>query len=359
MISYTNSASKLETVCESGTVTWTSPSNIALVKYWGKHGVQLPSNASLSFTLKKSITTMKVDWEYSESDSIELDFYFENERNDIFKSKIEKFLYSIIDIFPFLKKLKLTIYSENTFPHSAGIASSASSMSALALALCSVEKELFISELDDDNFLKKASYVARIGSGSACRSIYPTLASWGNHSSSELNSSDEFACEFTDYHKIFSTFKDSILIVDAGEKSVSSRAGHALMNDHPFSKVRFENANRSLSLLIKAMKIGDINAFGEIVEREALELHGLMMNSTPSFILMKPETLSIIDKVRAFRECSKLPLFFTLDAGPNVHLLYPAKDSIQIEEFISAELVPLLPTKKWIKDEVGQGPQKL
>ena len=157
---------------------------------------------------------------------------------------------------------------------------------------------------------------------------------------------------------IFSTFKDSILVVDAGEKSVSSRAGHALMNEHPFSKVRFENANNNLSKLIVAMKDGDLKTFGEIIESEALELHGLMMNSTPSFILMKPETLSIIDKVRAFREQTQHALYFTLDAGPNVHLLYPANISSEVEAFIESELLQFLPTKSWIKDEVGLGPEK-
>jgi len=93
--------------------------------------------------------------------------------------KISEFFISITSIFPFLLQLNFKIYSKNTFPHSAGIASSASGMSAIALCLCDIENQYFNSFATKEEFYKKASFVARLGSGSACRSIYGGIVTWG------------------------------------------------------------------------------------------------------------------------------------------------------------------------------------
>ena len=123
-----------------GEVAWRSPSNIALVKYWGKYGRQLPSNPSISFTLKNAHTNMRM--KYSSGNGA-VTLYFEGERNEQFEQRIKRYIKSINDIYPFLENVDLEIHSENSFPHSAGIASSASAMSALALCLCSIEKKVF------------------------------------------------------------------------------------------------------------------------------------------------------------------------------------------------------------------------
>jgi len=357
---YTNPKKILSSKCESGLVRWSSPSNIALVKYWGKHGRQLPSNSSVSFTLENARSTTSLSWNYKETNNnkISLKFFFEDEEKKSFADKIEKFLTSILEDFPFLTQLRLEIRSANSFPHSAGIASSASSMSALALCLCELETILFNLDVTEEEFLKKASYFARLGSGSACRSLYSNLVTWGEHNDERVHSDNEFAFPLKKYDPIFDSFRDSILIVDAGEKSVSSRAGHALMTTHPFAQVRFDNARKNMVELINAMELGDLSKFGEIVESEALELHGLMMNSTPSFILMKPNTLEIINKVRQFREETSLPLYFTLDAGPNVHLLYPDNIFDKVQSFIKTDLLKLTASGVSIEDKVGKGPRR-
>ena len=128
-----------------GQVAWTSPSNIALIKYWGKHGVQLPQNPSLSFTLNKALSRLTLSYEARSnlSTPFDLTFTYNGEEKPAFKERIEGFFKSVEDLFPFLRFLKIRIESSNTFPHSSGIASSASSMSALALCLCSVEDIVF------------------------------------------------------------------------------------------------------------------------------------------------------------------------------------------------------------------------
>ncbi len=338
-------------------VAWRSPSNIALVKYWGKRGIQLPQNPSLSFTLQSSVTDMEISFEPHKG--LEVEFYFEGKANVKFKDKIVHFLQSIENENPFLKNIFLKIASKNSFPHSTGIASSASSMSALALCLCSVEQEISGQKWHNELFLQKASFLSRLASGSACRSVYGGATVWGKTAALQ-GSSDEYAVPLPfDLHPIFQEFKDTILIVNASEKSVSSRAGHALMNYHPFAQVRYNQANKHLTELVAVLKSGDMENFIRIVESEALTLHGLMMNSTPSFILMQPNTLKIIELVRNFRQQTNIPVSFTLDAGPNVHLLYPANDAKKVQKWVKEEVAEFCEKKYYIHDCIGKGAEMI
>lgn len=339
-----------------GKTAWRSPSNIALVKYWGKYGRQLPANPSVSFTLKNAHTNMQMSYSKGSGKVV---LYFEGKRNESFEKRIAKFISSIEDIYPFLQQLDLEIHSENSFPHSAGIASSASAMSALALCLCSIEKNIFGTLHNEQEFLKKASYLARLASGSAARSVYPVLAQWGQHADT-YGSTNELAIDVhQEVDKVFYSFKNSILIASAKEKSVSSSAGHQLMENNPFAPVRYAQANSNLTRLMKAMKTADLETFIEIVEQEALTLHALMMTSTPSYILMRPATLTMIEKIRAFRLETSLPLCFTLDAGPNIHLLYPESITEKVQHFIQTELKQHCENGLIIEDEVGEGAVEL
>ena len=91
---------------------------------------------------------------------------------------------------------------------------------------------------------------------------------------------------------------------------------------------RYQQARQRLHQLLIALKKGDLDVFGNIAENEALTLHALMMTSSPSYLLMRPNTIKLIELVRDFRQNTKLPLYFSLDAGPNLHLLYPHNDQI-------------------------------
>jgi len=362
MLNYDNPKLIIETAkIEPGSIAWRSPSNIAIIKYWGKYGLQLPRNPSISFTLDNAHTDTTLEYapKTGADHGIDLDFYFEGKENEAFKVKVVKFLDSLHNIFPFLRQLKLTIRSTNSFPHSAGIASSASSMSALALCLCTLEDKLFGSLGNDIEFRKKASYIARLGSGSACRSIYATMGAWGE--TIEIpESSNEFAVSFeSELNDVFKTFHDDILIVSRDEKSVSSRAGHSLMDGNIYADNRYLQARQRMQSLLAALKTGDLDIFGRITEDEALTLHALMMCSNPSFILMRPNTLQLIEMVRDYRQRTKNPLYFSLDAGPNLHLLYPHSIQIEVQQFIKEELSPFCENGEWIEDKAGLGPLEL
>lgn len=335
-----------------GKVGWRSPSNIALVKYWGKRAHQIPENPSISLTLDASYTTTYCSYQSRQpSDGVLIEFLFEGKENKAFAKRIEKWLTSLLHDFLFLKKFKLIFESENSFPHSTGIASSASAMSAIALCLCEIEKQLGIVQED---FYRKASYIARLGSGSACRSIYGHAALWGK----TTNGFDEYAIPMSkSIDPIFHTFKDAILIVDQSPKSVSSSLGHSLMNDNAFAQPRYKQANDNLTELESAMAVGDLEKMGKIVESEALTLHAMMMLS--NFILLKPGSLAIIERVRAKRKEKTWPVYFTIDAGPNIHLLYPESISKKMTTFIEDELKQYCQDGRIIYDQVGAGPINL
>lgn len=195
-----------------GTVKWKSPSNIALVKYWGKYGRQLPSNPSISFTLSHAHTITEVQYKKSKQELAQpsVQFTFEGESKPAFEKKIVAYLASISEDLPLIKNFSFKIASSNSFPHSSGIASSASSMSALALCLLSIEQHIQENEIID---FRKASVLSRLGSGSASRSVFGPLAIWGDTTVSKA-SSNEYAIPFGEtFDPVFKDFHDDILIV--------------------------------------------------------------------------------------------------------------------------------------------------
>ncbi|NQY04671.1 MAG: diphosphomevalonate decarboxylase [Flavobacteriaceae bacterium] len=349
-----------ELFTKTGSVTWESPSNIALVKYWGKNPDQIPANPSISFTLNTCKTTTKLSYELLDvpSNKFEFELYFEGELKEDFKPKVVTFFQRIEAYVPFLKSYRFKIETSNSFPHSSGIASSASGMSALALCVMSLEQEIN-PDLTKQAFVQKASFLARLGSGSACRSIEGPLVCWGKHQ--EISgTTDLFGVSYPYLvHDNFKNYQDTILLVDKGEKQVSSTVGHGLMKGHPFAERRFEQAHENMSKLIQILKQGDLKNFIEIVESEALTLHAMMMTSLPYFILMKPNTLEIIQKIWKFRKESNTHICFTLDAGANVHILYPEQEKDVIMEFITKELVAYCQNEQYICDSIGNGADKL
>lgn len=310
-----------------------APSNIAFVKYWGKHGRQLPMNPSLSMTLSscKTVTQFEYAWGADSLDHSQT--LFEGDHSLSFHARLNRFLCSITDLYPELDQLSLKISSHNTFPHSAGIASSASAYGAIGLGLARIISEKRGRDFD---IYQEASIIARLGSGSASRSIKGPFVRWGIDDQNK--GSDHFAQAISSVHSSFNKLYDCILLVDSSEKSVSSSAGHELMNKHAFKDSRNKQANEHFQALLIAMESGDFEAFGEILEAEALTLHALMMSSNPSYILLHPNSLEIIARVRMFRGETHTPLYFTIDAGPNIHLIYPESAKLAAENFINSEL---------------------
>ena len=351
---------KAGTLPENGTTSWKAPSNIALVKYWGKRPGQLPTNPSVSFTLDTSATRTTVKYQRVSTPSGVPAFriYLDGSEAPHFADKISTFFERISVYQPFLGAYDLEIRTENTFPHSSGIASSASGMAALSLCLMDLERAIY-PDLKEDLFKKKASFLARLGSGSAARSIEGGLVAWGKHDSVP-GSSDLYGIPYPfEVHSVFRSFQDTILLVDKGEKQVSSTVGHGLMQGHPFANSRFDRARQHLDGLRSILQDGDLQAFISLVESEALSLHAMMMSSNPYFILMKPGTLEIINHIWAFRRETGTPVCFTLDAGANVHLLYPEENKEVVNAFIREKLMSYCQDGQYLQDQVGPGAFRL
>lgn len=332
---------------------WKSPSNIALVKYWGKKDVQIPMNPSISFTLSECHTDTLVT-ATKDSGTPRFEVYFEDEIRADFVPKIESFWQRIKGDLPELNDYRFRIDTSNTFPHSSGIASSASGMSALAL--CFAELAAKIS--GNERTVSEISRMARLGSGSAARSVSGPVMMWGAHPDFS-GSSDEYAIDVPNIDPVFSTYRDCILIVHEGKKEVSSTVGHGMLKGHPFAELRYRVAAERMTDIQKIMRDGDLTKFVDVVEGEALMLHALMMTSSPGFILMKPRTLSVIEKIRSYRKMTGVPVCFTLDAGANVHMLYPDSFQSEIMDFVNSELKQFCADGYYICDKVGPGPSRI
>ena len=311
------------------------PSNIALIKYWGKYEGQIPANPSISFTLSNCKTETKMIFKSGEKFSVKT--FLAGKEETKFSEKIEKYFRSIEKYLPWILQGSFVIETENTFPHSSGIASSASGFGAIAKCLMEMDKAFSGKDFFD---VKKASFLARLGSGSACRSVYDGLVVWGDVNEVE-GSSDLYAVKYPDeeIHPIFRDFNDYVLLIHEGQKSVSSTVGHGLMNTNPYAERRFQEARENFVPMKEILNSGDLQAFMKLVEHEALTLHAMMMMSDPAFILMQTGTLQVINKVWEFRKETNLPLFFTLDAGANAHLLFPSEKKAEISNFIETELL--------------------
>ncbi len=346
-------------------VGYQCPSNIALVKYWGKKegGVQLPANPSISWSLGDLYASTIVQALPRENDQAFV-FTLAGESKPSFEPKIAIFLTKIASDCPWLVDFTLHIDSQNNFPHGTGIASSAAGFGALSLCLSHIEQLLLgdsslQSEVGGMNFWQRSSYLSRIGSGSACRSMFAKPAVWGE-TPAVAGSSDLFAVELDfETHPSLSNWKDVVLIVDDGEKSVSSTAGHALLTNHPYAEARFGQAQKNLEGIVSSMKNGDVKSFIEIVESEALQLHSMMMTSIPYYVLMRPNTLAIIEEIWRFREQTGLSICFTLDAGANVHFLYDGNIEETVMNFVNNTLLPYCKNGQYLCSNIGKSPNQL
>ncbi|WP_018675083.1 diphosphomevalonate/mevalonate 3,5-bisphosphate decarboxylase family protein [Riemerella columbina] len=333
-------------------VSQTCPSNIALIKYWGKYDQQIPANPSISYTLNHAKTTTTLKFNLGEDFRVKT--YLADKYEPKFSEKIERYFEIIETYLPWILEGSYEIRTENTFPHSSGIASSASGFGAIAKCLMELEDTFSEEPLTEHFKVKKASFLARLGSGSACRSLYNGLVVWGE-TPEVAGSSDYYAVKYPDneVHEVFKHFNDWVLLIHEGQKTVSSSVGHGLMNTNPYAERRFQEARENFVPLKEILKTGDLSRFITLVEHEALTLHAMMMMSEPAFILMKTGTLEVINKIWAFRKETDLPLFFTLDAGANVHLLFPEyEQTSMITDFIERELLPHSQNGGVVKDKM-------
>ncbi len=337
---------------------WICPSNIALVKYWGKQQAQIPQNPSVSFALDICTTETVVEITLKNHQyELQVGLDFEGIPNEAFRIRMLKYLLSLNNELPWINDYDFKITTRNTFPHSAGIASSASAFGAMGLCLARLNQKIN-AQGDHEDFFRYASHLARLGSGSAARSVYEGFVAWGKDSPVE-GASDEWAVKINQVDPLFRNLNDSIILISAGQKEVSSSAGHALMDKHPFAEVRYAQARRNTLKITEVLNTGDWQSFAEITENEALTLHAMMLSSEPSVILLKPASLLVIDKIKLFRKATGCKITFTIDAGPNIHILYPDEHREAIMGFIESEIRNKVEIAGIIHDKAGKGPLEI
>lgn len=293
--------------------------NIAFIKYWGNQDdlLRIPANSSLSMNLDGLETRTTVGFDTSlKSDHLILN------GNPTEGEPLER-VSTTLDQIRQLADLETSalVRSENSFPAGAGIASSASAFAALVLAgttalgLCLSEKEL--------------SQLARTGSGSASRSIPGGFVEWKAGTDHESSYASSIAgpehWDLVDY----------IVLVSSQHKAVGSSRGHKLADTSPLQKARVADAERRLEICRKALLKKDFPAFAEVVEMDSNLMHSVMMTSSPPLYYWEPGTLEIIKAVRKWRE-DGLPVCFTIDAGPNVHVLCPGSDAEAVKRRLTS-----------------------
>jgi len=293
--------------------TATAPANIAFIKYWGKtnENLRLPANSSISMNLDKCTTTTTVEFNPKyKTDS----FNFLGEK--ITQKEIKRVIKHLSRIRKLAKlNLKAKIVTQNSFPKSSGIASSASGFAALTLAATSAAG-LKLSQ-------KELSILARLGSGSACRSIPDGFCQWKKGNSS--NSSYARSLYPADYWHI----RNILLITSSSIKKTSSPKGMSNAASSPLFKNRLKTVKKRHQDLKKALNNKNFKSFGQVIEYDTLNMHAVMMTQKPSLFYWNKSTFNIIQNVLSWRN-KGLSVYFTIDAGPNVHLIYLAKDEKKV-----------------------------
>lgn len=311
-----------------------APANIAFIKYWGKinESLRLPANSSISMNLSGCFTTTTVEFD----EKLKQDMFVLNgkattreESNRVFKH---------LDIIKRMAGIKFNakVESKNNFPKASGIASSASGFAALSMA-GTVAAGLNLSQKD-------LSILARQGSGSACRSIPDGIVEW------KFGKTDKTSFAQSLYPVDYWDLADLIAIVGNGSKKVSSSEGHGLAGSSPFYNARIAGMPKKIREIKSSLKEKDFTKFGQILEAEAINMHAVMMTGTPPLYYWIPETLETMNLVIKLREMG-IECYFTIDAGPNVHVICEGKNAPKI----AGVLAKLKGVKNLIENKIGRG----
>lgn len=288
--------------------------NIAFIKYWGNRddALRLPANGSISMNLDGLFTRTRVAFD-STLPQDQLTLHGQPQAGPTLE-RVSRFLERVRELAGLSWFAR--VESENNFPTGAGIASSASAFAALALA-ASRAAGLELSEA-------ALSRLARRGSGSACRSIPGGFVEW------QAGEDDESSYAFSIAPPEGWNLVDCIAILSQEHKATGSTAGHALARTSPLQAARVQDAPRRLDLCRRAILERDFDAFAAIVELDSNLMHAVMQTSAPPLLYWQPATLAVMQTVVEWRQAG-LPACYTLDAGPNVHVLCPAEAASQVE----------------------------
>lgn len=311
--------------------------NIALIKYWGKRNddLKLPMNNSLSLTLDALYTTTTVEYQ----PELERDvFYLNDERiqGNSFE-RVSRFLNLIREYSG--KREYALIQSINKVPTAAGFASSASGFAALAGAATKAAG----LDISDEHL----SRLTRQGSGSACRSIYGGFVEW--HKGDNLDGTDSFAVQLE--KQSYWDIRVAAVVLFDEEKTVSSSVGMKRTVD---TSVFYQGWVDSIPADLQTIKEGihekDFEKVGSVAEANCLRMHGTTLGANPPFTYWLNATFTVMETVQKMRQ-EGIPMYFTIDAGPNVKVLYlPEHESI-----IQETLQSIPGVKDLVLSRLGQG----
>jgi diphosphomevalonate decarboxylase len=290
-------------------------SNIAFIKYWGNRDerLRLPQNPSLSMNLDGVFTSTRVTWD---ANLLADELILNNQPAD------EKAFNRVSEHLTMLRQrfgidLFARVVSENNFPMGAGIASSASSFAALTVAAIEAA-HLNVSE-------RELTTLARLGSGSASRSVPAGFVEWHQGDSHETSYAESFAP--VDHWGLV----DVIAIVSSSHKEVGSKQGHTTADSSDLQAARVAGAEARVNQCRQAILDHNFATFAEVVELDSNLMHAVMMTSSPPLFYWQPTSLTVMEKVRQLRQ-DGFQVCYTLDAGPNVHCLCLSDHQQQVEQ---------------------------
>jgi diphosphomevalonate decarboxylase len=295
------------------TATAVAYANIAFIKYWGNRDpiLRIPANGSISMNLEGLETRTTVTFDAGlMQDQLTLNGQTANEEA---RRRVSNFLNRVRAMVG--SDLCAYIESQNNFPTGAGIASSASAFAALSLA-ASAAAGLQVDE-------RECSRLARRGSGSACRSVPGGFVEW--QAGGDDASSYAYSLAPAEHWDLV----DCVAVVSQAHKPTGSTQGHALAESSPLQAARVARAAQRLEICREAIRQRDFAALAAVAELDCNLMHAVMMTSQPPLLYWQPATLTVMHAVQEWRT-GGLPVFYTIDAGPNVHVLCPAVMSSEV-----------------------------
>ncbi|MEO5668677.1 MAG: diphosphomevalonate decarboxylase [Bdellovibrionota bacterium] len=315
--------------------------NIAFIKYWGKEVSQDPSrvnwalNPSLSLTLSKAQTITELEFKELGQDEVVIDRKIASEKD---REKIRRHMERICRAMGHDAPRAFRYNSENNFPMAAGIASSASAFAALTWATLGCLLGRSQAEAWIGANLRHVSEFCRWGSGSACRSVAGPYMLWRN----EAASARDFPLKL----------RDTVIILSRAEKKVSSRDGHEAALSSPLLATRLEGVEERLTRMTRALHDKDLVSFGKLLEEEALEMHEVARHGRPRVEYWSENTRRVLSALQAM---TNRDFYFTLDAGPNVHVI----SERDVTKELRAMLTQVGVVAELWEDESGRSPRYL
>lgn len=323
--------------------TAVAPSNLAFVKYWGARdlGRAIPRHPSISMTLSRCRSRCTAATRSEGGDEV-----LRADRDGELEAASEGFAGPVLRHVERLRRRAgggpaLRVATRNTFPTGAGLASSASGFAALTMACVRV--------LGLEPSPEELSVWARLsGSGSAARSTLGGFVEWPSSPGGDMEGAARQLSPAANWD-----LRDVIALVDPGEKEVSSREGHERAESSPHYRRRLQLVPDRIAEVSSAIRERDLRRLGSVLEVEAVELHLVAMSSRPPVFYWAPGTLRVMEAVRALRSEEGVDAYYSIDAGPNVHVVCGPEDEARVVERMRA----LRPVRDVLRDRVGKGPR--